>query len=81
VRFIGNKWSIPLSNTIVFGDAGNDLDMFTGATRGVVVGNHSPEMEVLRGSNKVFFSSRPSAAGILDGIHHVKFIPTRSVPA
>ncbi len=81
VRFIGNKWSIPLSNTIVFGDAGNDLDMFTGATRGVVVGNHSPEMEVLRGSNKVFFSSRPSAAGILDGIHHFKFIPTRSVPA
>lgn len=81
VRFIGNKWSIPLSNTIVFGDAGNDLDMFTGATRGVVVGNHSPDMEVLRGSSKVFFSSQPSAAGILDGIRHFKLISPRSAPS
>ncbi|MCB1225856.1 MAG: HAD-IIB family hydrolase [Verrucomicrobiales bacterium] len=70
VRFIGNKWNIPLRHTIVFGDAGNDLDMFTGATRGVVVGNHSPDMEILRGQPGVYFSSQPSAAGILDGLRH-----------
>ncbi|MEZ5386384.1 MAG: HAD-IIB family hydrolase [Prosthecobacter sp.] len=70
VRFIGNKWHIPLNRTVVIGDAGNDLDMFTGATRGVVVGNHSPELEVLRSQARVYFSNRPSAAGILDGLRH-----------
>lgn len=74
IRFLCNKWSIPLSQTIVFGDAGNDLDMFTGATRGVVVGNHSPEMEALRGSQKVYFSPQASAAGVLDGLAHFQLI-------
>ncbi|MCB1209402.1 MAG: HAD-IIB family hydrolase, partial [Verrucomicrobiales bacterium] len=74
VRFIGNKWHIPLKNTVVFGDAGNDLDMFTGATRGVVVGNHAPEMEVLRGQRRIYFSPQPSAAGILDGIRSTGFL-------
>lgn len=73
VKFIGNKWNIPLQNTIVFGDAGNDLDMFTGSTRGVVVGNHSPDMEVLREQKRVYFSQAPSAAGVLDGLHHFNF--------
>lgn len=74
VRFIGNKWNIPLNRTIVIGDAGNDLDMFTGATRGVVVGNHSPELEVLRSHARVYFSGQPSAAGILDGLRHFDVI-------
>ncbi|MCB1242559.1 MAG: HAD-IIB family hydrolase [Verrucomicrobiales bacterium] len=78
VRFIGNKWNIPLKETIVFGDAGNDLDMFTGATRGVVVGNHSPAMEVLRKQKRVYFSGQPSAAGILDGLQHFQFSQGRS---
>lgn len=73
VRFIGNKWHIPLKDTVVFGDAGNDLDMFTGSTRGVVVGNHSPDMEVLRQQKQVYFSDQPSARGILDGLRHFDF--------
>jgi len=74
VRFIGNKWNIPLRDTVVFGDAGNDLDMFTGATRGVVVGNYSSEMESLRGKPRIYFSPQPSAAGILDGLRRIAFI-------
>lgn len=70
VRYIGNKWSIPIHHVVVCGDAGNDLDMFTGANRGVVVGNHSPEMEVLRERRRVYFAAMPSAAGILEGLAH-----------
>lgn len=80
VRFIGNKWHIPLKNTVVFGDAGNDLDMFTGATRGVVVGNHAPEMEILRGRRRIYFSPLPSAAGVLDGIRSSGFL-NPSIPS
>ena len=81
VRFIGNKWNIPLQQTVVFGDAGNDLDMFTGATRGVVVGNYSPEMETLRGMKRVYFSDQPSAAGILDGLRHFELMPSTEDPS
>jgi len=73
IRFISQKWNITPRNTIVFGDAGNDLDMFTGATLGVVVANHSPEMEVLRGLRQVYFSPHPCALGVLDGLKKFQF--------
>ncbi|MCP5520168.1 MAG: HAD-IIB family hydrolase [Verrucomicrobiales bacterium] len=76
VRYLGNKWSIPLDQVVVCGDAGNDLDMLTGATRGIVVGNHAPELEELRGLKRVYFARRVSAAGILEGLDHFGFRPT-----
>lgn len=78
MRFIGNKWSIPLSRTVVFGDAGNDFDLFTGTNSGVIVGNHSPEMEALQGMKRVYFSPEPSAAGVLDGLRHFKILKDAS---
>ncbi len=74
VRYLGNKWSIPLDQVVVCGDAGNDLDMFTGATRGIVVGNHAPEMEALRGMRRVYFAKKVSAASILDGLANFRFL-------
>ena len=78
VRYLGNKWTIPINRIVVCGDAGNDLDMFTGASRGIVVGNHSSEMEALRGMRRVYFAGRPSAAGILEGLEHFKFLEPRA---
>lgn len=74
IRYVGNKWSIPLQQTIVCGDAGNDLDMFNGQTRGIVVGNHAPELEVLRGMRRVYFAQARAAAGILEGLKHHQLI-------
>lgn len=73
VRYVGHKWSIPIHQIIVCGDAGNDLDMFTGMMRGIVVGNHAPELEVLRDRKRVFFARGHSAAGILEGLRHFHF--------
>lgn len=73
VRYLGTKWSIPLDQVVVCGDAGNDLDMLTGATRGIVVGNHAPELEALRGMKRVYFAQAVSAAGILEGLDHFQF--------
>ncbi len=73
VRYLGHKWSIPLSQIVVCGDAGNDRDMFTMAARGVIVGNYSPELEDLRGTRGVYFARRASAGGILEGLEHFKF--------
>ncbi|HAV63824.1 MAG TPA: hypothetical protein DCY13_15845, partial [Verrucomicrobiales bacterium] len=73
VRYIGNKWSIPLHNTLVCGNTGNDLDMFNGLSRGVVVANHAPEMEGLRSMKRVYFAEARAAAGIIEGINHHRF--------
>jgi sucrose-phosphate synthase len=76
IRYVANKWSIPIQQTIVCGDAGNDLDMFNGQTRGIVVANHSPELETLRGRRRVFFAGLPAAAGIMEGLRHHQFLET-----
>lgn len=68
LRYIGNKWSIPLNQVVACGDAGNDLDMFTGANRGIVVGNHSAELGVLRERRRVYFSRGHAAVGVLEGL-------------
>lgn len=74
VRYVGNKWSIPITQAVVCGDAGNDIDMFTGTSRGIVVGNHAPEMEQLKELKRVYFAQGHSASGILEGLRHFKFL-------
>jgi sucrose-phosphate synthase len=74
VRYIGNKWSIPITEAVVCGDAGNDADMFTGVSRGIVVGNHAPEMEALRGTKRVYFAQGHCAAGILEGLREFRYL-------
>ena len=53
--------------------SGNDLEMLVGDTMAVVVGNHKPELEELRGRDRVYFASASFAGGILEGIGHYRF--------
>jgi sucrose-phosphate synthase len=80
IRYLAHKWGLPLRSFLVAGDSGNDSEMLVGDTLGVVVGNHSPELEVLRGLDQIYFADRPSAAGILEGIARYGFAE-RAVPA
>jgi sucrose-phosphate synthase len=41
-----------------------------GKTKGIVVANHSPEMEQLKKSKNIYFAGKPLAAGVLEGINH-----------
>jgi sucrose-phosphate synthase len=68
VRYLSYKWKIPLERIITAGNSGNDIDMLKGKTRGVVVGNYSPEMEELKKSKSVYFSAFNLSKGVLDGI-------------
>jgi len=74
VRYLAYKWGLPLRAFLVAGDSGNDEEMLLGDTLGVVVANHSPELESLRGLEQIYFSAAPYAAGILDGMRHYGFI-------
>lgn len=71
IRYIANKWNIPLERVVAAGDSGNDADMLTGQTAGIVVGNHSEELESLKETNaRVYFAERTHAGGIIEGLEH-----------
>ncbi len=76
VRFLANKWNIPLERIVTAGDSGNDADMLMGNTAGIVVGNHDAELESLRElkRNRIYFASAHSAGGILEGLRHYGMI-------
>ena len=74
IRYLSYKWEIPLKNFLVCGDSGNDEEMLRGDPCGVVVGNYSPELAVLKSSKKVYFADQSFARGIGEGISHYNFI-------
>ena len=70
VRRLAMKWGIPLDRVVAAGDSGNDFDLLTGELLGIVVANHSAELEPLRGRERVYFASLPFAAGVAEGLVH-----------
>ena len=73
IRYLAYKWGLPLRSFLVAGDSGNDAEMLMGDTSAVVVGNHSPELERLRGLEQVYFAQGSHARGILEGLEHYGF--------
>lgn len=74
LRYIAFKWELPVEHFLVAGGSGNDIEMLAGETLGVIVGNHSPEVEKLRGAPRIYFASRPYAWGILEGLDYYEFL-------
>jgi sucrose-phosphate synthase len=74
VRYISYRWNIPYESILIAGDSGNDEDMLTGEMLGIVVSNHTDELEKLKGKRKIYFSDKSYAAGIMDGINHYQFL-------
>jgi sucrose-phosphate synthase len=54
--------------------------MLSGDTLGVVVSNHTPELERLRGRPRVHFAESAHARGILEGIDWYDFLGTITIP-
>jgi len=70
VRYLSYKWKVPIENFITAGNSGNDIDMLTGKTKGIVVANYSPELEELRKNKLIYFTKQPLSKGVLEGIHY-----------
>lgn len=73
IRYLAYKWGLPLENFLVVGDSGNDMEMLLGDTLGIVVGNHSAELESLRGMERIYFAQGRQADGILEGLVHYQW--------
>jgi len=73
LRYLCEKWGIPMEYVLVAGDSGNDAEMLASRALGVVVGNHSSELDRLRGLDRVYFAEGEYAWGIIEGIDHYRF--------
>lgn len=74
LRYFADKWGIAVEHILVAGDSGNDLEMLSGETLGVIVGNYSPELRKLRGREGIYFADGHYAQGIIDGINYYDFL-------
>lgn len=74
LRYFCTKWRIPLDRCLVAGDSGNDEEMLTGNTLAVVVGNHDPELDKLRGAPRIYYAQGHHARGIIEGMAHYDFL-------
>ena len=74
VRYIAMKWGIAPDRILVAGDSGNDEEMLKGNTLGVVVGNYSKELSKLKGRDRIYFSEKSYAHGVIEGMEHYGFL-------
>ncbi len=79
VRYLASKWGFHPERIVVAGDAGSDEDMLSGETLGIVVANHSAELNKLKGRERIYFASQECAAGILEGMAHYNFFGSMKV--
>ena len=74
VSYLQYKYDFLPRHVMVAGDSGNDADMLSGKTRGLIVGNHSPELDFLTGSPRTYFAKGKYAAGIIEGLRYFGLI-------
>lgn len=80
MRHVLWKWGFAPEHVLVAGDSGNDVGMLLGRTLGVVVGNHSKELNRLKNRPRVYFAEASHAAGILEGIEYYNFTDQIVIP-
>lgn len=80
LRFVADRWQMPLERICVAGGSGADEDMMRGNTLAVVVANrHHEELSQLEDHSHIYFARKPYAAGIIEAIEYYDFFNTTSV--
>ena len=75
LRYVAQRWRIPLEQILVAGGSGADEDMMRGNTLAVVVANrHGEELSQLEDLQGIYFADQPYAFGILEAIAHYDFL-------
>jgi sucrose-phosphate synthase len=74
LRYVALRWQLPIEAILVEASQQGDGELLMGLSLGVVPQDHDPVLEGLRHHRRVFFSSRPQAWGLLDGLDHHRFL-------
>jgi len=82
LRYVAQRWGIPLERILVAGGSGADEDMMRGNTLAVVVANrHGEELSQLADLERIYFAGQPYALGILEAADHYDFFGNCGLPA
>lgn len=74
LRYVSDRWQIPLERIFVAGGSGADEDMMRGNTLAAVVANrHHEELSQLVEQERIYFARQPFASGILEALDHYNF--------
>ncbi|MBN1930419.1 MAG: glycosyltransferase [Desulfobacterales bacterium] len=74
LRYVADRWQIPLEYIFVAGGSGADEDMMRGNTLAAVVANrHHEELSQLPDIDRIYFSDNAYAEGILEALDHYDF--------
>ena len=74
LRYIGQRFDIPLEQMLVAGGSGADEDMMRGNTLAVVVENrHHEELSPLPDLEGIYFANRAHAGGIIEAMEYYDF--------
>ena len=74
LRYVADRWQIPLEQIFVAGGSGADEDMMRGNTLAAVVANrHHEELSQLVDTDRIYFASQSHAAGILEALDYYQF--------
>lgn len=81
LRYVAQRWGVPLERILVAGGSGADEDMMRGNTLAVVVANrHGEELSQLADLDRIYFAGRPHALGILEAADHYDFFGNCGLP-
>ncbi|AFY99306.1 HAD-IIB family hydrolase [Calothrix sp. PCC 6303] len=74
LRYVADRWGIPLEQILVAGGSGADEDMMRGNTLAVVVANrHHEELSHLVNSDRIYYAKQAYTLGIIEAIEHFDF--------
>ena len=77
VKFLQEKWQISSDMTVTCGDCGNDIALFKGFNKGIIVGNAKTELLQWYRANEretLYLAQAHCANGVLEGLKHFGFI-------
>ncbi len=81
LRYVLQRLDIPLEQTLVIGGSGADEDMMRGNMLAAVVGNRShEELSQLVDQERIYFTSKNYASGILEAIDYYDFFHSCKAP-
>ncbi|WP_107666208.1 sucrose-phosphate phosphatase [Cyanothece sp. BG0011] len=79
LQYLRKQWKIAANKTVVCGDSGNDITLFKGEERGIIVGNAKSELLQWYDQHKTpfrYLAKQHCARGILEGLNYFGFITT-----
>lgn len=81
LRYVAERWNIPLERILVAGGSGTDEDMMRGNTLAVVVANrHDEELSQLQDIERIYYAQNSYEEGILEAIDYYDFFGSCTTP-